>query len=487
MNQNNFEPDYKAYFDKVDLKKEEVCWLILGINPNDAKKYMQEPHTEDNAEWRRGFVGYLNTLPHSGWYINKLRHEELSKSSWDGDMKRFIKTVYEEYWEFPEGLKTYLVKSDTLKLNPKLESYKDHEQFKYDFKNFEIGSIDNEDKALSILFGVNEEQFIGFRQLQTTLYSEIKNPADKNEVWAKFLPDNKWVHMGYMEFLVGYYEGHVPAQIIGFYEEAKKLQLWEGDFKKYCQNLYDEGFIFKEEVVRALEEKGIKFEYSDDAWALNFYRYWQKKGGVTLSEAIPIFKGQSPTEGERSFHDLSQNPYFLSCDPNFRMYWETFKEDFEDLDELLSRHVSVQKITEYQWYRNEGEALYRPEDIMPWLMKNTLHIPPKSLVEILDIHESDEEKEKRVSNIKQSSSIIKDKLKTVKHLKGILPDLMQDAILVWHEFEANNNRKPTKAEIAEKLIEKHNLRFGKSYLEREINMGELTKMYQTYKVNNKGA
>lgn len=282
--------------------------------------------------------------------------------------------------------------------------YKDYELFKFDFKDLELESVESEDDALSILLGVNVVQLLRFDALETRHRSEKKRPSKNSKVWKKLItPDEKFFYTGYMSFLEEYYPGFRYAEVLGAYNEAKKRHLWKKDFKEYAQNLYDAGFIFKRDVVEELAKKGIKFEYSEGAWSVQFFKYWLGQGGVTLSEGISIFKGQSPIEGERSFQDLSQNPCLLSCDPSSRLFWNLFKEDFEDLGRLFSRHVSVQKIIGYQGDGKEKETLFRPEDIMLWLMKNTLHIPPKALLEVLGIDENDEEKAKRASENTKAS------------------------------------------------------------------------------------
>jgi len=72
MPEYNFIPDYAAWWKKKDLSKEQLCWLVLGVSPNDIVK-KEKIHVGANAspediKWLGEFRAYTDGLA-NGWWI----------------------------------------------------------------------------------------------------------------------------------------------------------------------------------------------------------------------------------------------------------------------------------------------------------------------------------------------------------------------------------------------------------------------------------
>ena len=55
MTEYNFKPDYKKWWNKNSLSHDDLCWLLVSIDPNDAKKSLQlskkENKTDEETRW----------------------------------------------------------------------------------------------------------------------------------------------------------------------------------------------------------------------------------------------------------------------------------------------------------------------------------------------------------------------------------------------------------------------------------------------------
>ncbi|NCC03384.1 MAG: hypothetical protein EOM37_04970 [Proteobacteria bacterium] len=441
MAEYNFKPDYAVWWNKENLSKEEICWLMLGVNPEDAVKYENLSKEEgkiisdDDKKWQHGFSRYLNAFSYG---LQSYEEHDFSMKilSWNGDKKAIVKQAYENCRKFSDGFKAFLGKN--FPKNKTLEAYKNHENFKSD-EPLSLG-ITTEQDAFAVLLGLKPKDFSRFCALQERQNNEPKD-ANGCAAYVRFSSEDKWFYLEYRKFIdESFHDVGSCGFVLHAWNEARFLEVWEGDFGKYAQRLYNEGFIFKHSVVEYLKANGISLEYEKSGWAYEFYRYWLKKGGWTANEATYLFKGQSPEQDARSFIDLSQNRGGLSTLHNGLIYaWDNHTLTMERLNRILERHKAMGKVKSYPFKELE---LYEPKEITEWLLKNTLHIPPKPLLQLLEIPETEEqEKERILANVKASKERARRKP----------PEIHQCIGWAWNEVKKGNDEKPSAEDVWAKL------------------------------------
>ena len=71
MSEYNFRPNYEECWNAVDLAENDLAWLILEINPADAKKSLElsgkTELTLEEEQWKTKFGYYINSLAHGPW------------------------------------------------------------------------------------------------------------------------------------------------------------------------------------------------------------------------------------------------------------------------------------------------------------------------------------------------------------------------------------------------------------------------------------
>jgi hypothetical protein len=60
----DFTPNYENWWNKPDLTKEELIWLMVGISPQDMSHYRtlegKTDKTPDEEKWCRNFFNYFD-------------------------------------------------------------------------------------------------------------------------------------------------------------------------------------------------------------------------------------------------------------------------------------------------------------------------------------------------------------------------------------------------------------------------------------------
>lgn len=310
------------------------------------------------------------------------------------------------------------------------KAYQEHE---LGFKNLKLENVNNEEKAITFLLCVEHNNFMRFYKLQEC----VENNNESDDI--KLSTTDERFFIGYIEFLSSKYPKFYWKNIINVFRSAKSFNFWSNNFASYIQNLHDKGFIFKEIVYSELEKLDIRVKYTEHGWARKFYKRWINYKSWTLKEAVCLFKGEDPEDcsgfyrqylmyiresNHIFFHDISQNPENLLSKNFFDansilpfsdkqpLAWDILENSFVDLEERLRRarlgnHMSYKKCKE------KGEYLYVPEEIVRWLLENTLHTPPKALLQVLKIDES-EESEKQ--SIKENQKVPRKLKKPRKNL-----------------------------------------------------------------------
>jgi hypothetical protein len=115
MDDYNFVPDYATWWDKEDLTKEQLCWLALGVNPEEIKK-LGKPDLQDNqysknyVKWSAAFLNYLDTTP-CGFSTQYLydNHKNIYEYVEMGlNKESFIENLYDYNHKFPKSFSDFL-------------------------------------------------------------------------------------------------------------------------------------------------------------------------------------------------------------------------------------------------------------------------------------------------------------------------------------------------------------------------------------------
>ena len=475
MAEYNIEPDYAAWWKKKNLTKEQLVWLMLGVNPDDLVKrenLSQKTRGDEEQNWLSSFNEYLSELT---LWIGR-DHDQYMRLLKSDDKNTIFQEAYDNHLKIYDSCFEFVIQKKALTKNKVLEDYKNTQNY----QSFETENVGSEVQAFSILLGLSYKHFERFMALEKRCKTE---PRDDNDfvAYVRFTSDEKWFYSQYRKFLVSIYGEYAQFSLIKTFEKAQALKIWNGSFLEYCEKLYDNGFIFKNEIYKRLAEKGIKLNYTHDAWAIQFYKHWTHKGGWTISEACNLFKGQSPDK-KRSFEDLSQSSEILWLSEEQIWSYSLLEAEYELLTEKLERNCSVENIKRYQYGE---EYLYKPNDIVTWLMKNTLHMPPKALLHVLEIFESNESEEIREKENEAATELKIQKAIEIarpkKPLKASINELYENAMPIWDAYIREHGVEPTREITAQLLKDRYSLHWEVSSIERELSAHELQLRYQEYK------
>jgi hypothetical protein len=272
------------------------------------------------------------------------------------------------------------------------------------------------------------------------------------------------------------FEGFDHWFIIELVEKAKKLNIWNSNFSVYAQNLHNEGFIFKKEIYDVLHHLKITVQYEENGRATQFYKKYLKEGAWTLTEAVLLFKGEDPNNNF-FFYDVSQNPHSIIFEEKEPKFWESFNKEFLPLETRLKRYRLIGKIS-YGTNEKTGEILYKPEEIIPWLLNNTDYIPPAALLQ--EIKNTYITGYTDVSVDLGKNQQLDDAYTNKKPptLKEMMDKIYDYATIVWKEYYKKNKRFPTRTQTAEAIKKELGLRWARTSIEREIKVPILIDNYQ---------
>jgi hypothetical protein len=280
-------------------------------------------------------------------------------------------------------------------------------QYKGKLDKWDINKIEDEDTALSLLFGLEPESFKKFLDLIGQYsFEHDSSPYDT------FAEEEKIFFVEYNDFIKKEFEGvkwnkrTLFKYIYNPYKKAKELNLWCGDFKSYTLSLYNNGFIFRPEIAKALKKLGIELVYSSDSWAIQFYKRCRTQGIWNLKLAASLYLGMSPNK-KREFICLASNnihtkkagfalispdtiaeydengKYIDEHQPSLEKYMEfgdsLYDESIESLECFVRNQIEDGNL---KFVRDDGKGklFFKPEEIVSFFKK---HLPltyqPKAL------------------------------------------------------------------------------------------------------------
>ncbi|PCK00083.1 MAG: hypothetical protein COA45_04175 [Zetaproteobacteria bacterium] len=396
MSEYDFEPDYTEWWDKVNLTKEQLVWLILGINPDNIEKYEQLKNihvvnSDSEKKWKYAFKNYFYEFDpflshHFSQYLKLLK---------SGSKENIFKEAYDACLNINENCLFFLFQKEHLKKRPELEKYKEHSMYDLNIKS--SNEAQNENQILGKLLGVEPVYFERFIILDDKC--EIEDPDSNDFVaYVRFSPDDKWFYSEYGRFIGAYYDVH-HTDITRFFRMIKTYKLWDGGFESYCQKTHDAGFVFRQKTYENLEFLGIKIKYSQDGWAYKFYEDWIKRKPLwSLELAADLYLGIDPNKvrelhgfGEfkkgQSGHSLHDRQTIMFLDENGE--WnDPVIEDIEEqtlLKEFVRQHI-LKGTLKSAHDDGQGNYEFEPVDITKFFKDycpNTYQ--PQALFDVLGI------------------------------------------------------------------------------------------------------
>jgi len=458
MDEYNFVPNYVAWWKKRDLSKNQMVYLMLGLNPDDAVRYegiQNKPNrSDDENSWLSKFDIYCYNLDRD--LNNHHKHSLLLLKSETKD--KIFQEAYENSFKINKTFYDFLVKNKSIKESKDLEAYKDHTMF--EIKDDDIGRVCpiNGNYHIARILNVNGAYFDRFINLDDKNASE---PFDQNDFCAydRFTPDEKWFYNEYGDFLREYY-GVSFSDLTGQIRNIKPYVLFCDDFNQYCQKLHDEGFIFKDKTYKHLKKIGVSLKYSQEGWACKFYVDWVKKKPLwTAQDAAKLYLGIS-LANERGFFgfpefQVGESGYGLGHFSAIYFFnengeWEDAKiKNFikeTSLIDFVKRHDVLGNIRVA--YRDGDSLEFKPKEIVQFLRKycpNTHQ--PKALFQALGIGTNEE-------NIKNTESVEYEFAAISKSDREII--VLNYALKLWEE-----NDQPRVGWVHKKIIDNPGFIIGK--------------------------
>ncbi|MEM6603358.1 MAG: hypothetical protein AAF621_04840 [Pseudomonadota bacterium] len=386
MSEYDFEPDYAYWWNKGTLSYEELCWLICGLNPDwgrrktitrDGDNYDEEKEIQTyraEAKWRNALEHYMYGLSFLGAEYTSDQYNLLRQYvPYSGCKAEFIRRARKMRFSLPRKFEALLEAQGVLDNEEAVAHYRNHNRFLFDFKTLNLKEIQTEQDAFAILMKLQPEALRRYASLhQMTLHADYEN------IYSVFhTEDDLSFYIEYQHFLRDfYYDGYIDPLSLG--EEVHLLDLWNGDFKDYAQSLYNNGFIFRYDVMRMLAEHDIPLTYHPESWPYNLYTFWKEKQAWTFHEALALFKGECP-DRQFKFYDFRQHPWILNVQT--ASIWNIRQKKRIGLEDILQRHIAVTNQLEEFHYRDK--VFYKPEQIVCWFLEQTSHLPPDPLMKII--------------------------------------------------------------------------------------------------------
>lgn len=395
MTKHNFKPDYRKWWNKKDLTEDELTWVVLGLNPGDAPKVIEIEKNPDLISKNNDYIAfnnYIESLPHA-LFLADTQQKIKAASIWGTGKKDFIGGIYEKLprVQLPAEFHAYLKSIGVIPDH--LDHFKKHDQYSDDLGKWKLDDVDTEDKALSLLFG-----------LEPAYFSRFTSYHYRHRAGEKISAEDKFFAHQYLQFLKNEFShlGVTPFwTLLEVVESAKKHSLWAGSLAAYVRDLHDEGFIFRRPIYDALKKHKIVLSYSKGCWAEQFYRRWLKEGTWTLSQALHLFRGIDPRgEKWRHFHDLDQNEGTFSLSDHY-FCWDVFDADYFKLDNRLYRHIAaglIKPVPMERWKDLREDDLqspmefakddanrwhFRPQDIVKFFLQHIPYTPPEPLITVV--------------------------------------------------------------------------------------------------------
>jgi hypothetical protein len=399
----DFTPNYEDWWNKPDLTKEELIWLMVGISPQDMSHYRtlegKTDKTPDEEKWCQNFFNYFDNK-HLFWRYGSNRHQEYEQCaiSWD-NKKQFIQDAYNAFITIDDGFLDYLESKGDFQKNPDLEKYKGWRQYQLDLKNADFDwKINTEEEAFAVFLGLLPESFKRYYALK--LKKENRNKRLPFYLWLNELsPDDTWFFLLYQKFL----RDTLPVSDT-LIDDLKRLNLWpkvsefvkpwvNSNFSNYVKALHNQGAVFSRSFMKAFKKHVLPdwdWQYEAGSRVWKEYQHWVNKEKVwTFEQAIFLFTGKNPPRQKGNYGEeitvyLTDYDLKIEYSAYEKRYVITAFEPDEyrdsglklfDIKERLENHVLSGDITGC----DKENTKFKAKDIYKWLRENTVHQPPLAL------------------------------------------------------------------------------------------------------------
>jgi hypothetical protein len=382
----NFTPDYDYWWNKPDLTKEELIWVMVGVSPDDRARYQELHNNNDKSPWYWGFYNYFDNK-HLFWgYQSKHQECEQCAISWD-NKKQFVQDAYNAFIAIEDDFLVYLEGKSDFQKNPDLEKYKGWRQYQLDLENADFDwRINTEEEAFAVFLGLEPKSFKRYYALR--LKKENRNKSLPFSLWLNELsPDDTWFFLLYQQFL-----RDTLSVSIGRLDDIKALNLWKEDFKEYVKTLHNHGVVFSRSFMRAFKKHILpdwEWGYDKDSKIWKLCQDWVNKEKVwTFEQAIFLFTGKRPPvwkgEDKEIITHLAGSSLKIEYSFNEKRYvvtaferdnYSKFGQRLFDLKERLENHILSGDIAGC----DKENTKFKAKDIYKWLRENTSHRPPLAL------------------------------------------------------------------------------------------------------------
>jgi hypothetical protein len=491
MVEYNFEPDYSYWWNKKDLTVEELAVLIFGVTPNDYDRYIKDfdgsrRHINDNEAFITEMGKFIRKRDSAITVENIMRSRDylVENNYWENDKHSFIKNVYEigiairlpAHCHLLSMHQDFLDYLDSIGERPThFDKYNDVSIYKLNTDKLTVNDISSEDEAISIIFEREPKYFYRF----------IKIISENKEI-DKLSSEDRFFYMKYPD---DYFGKHA---IFNYYKRIKELALWNGDFRAYIQNLFNEGFIPSKDFINFLSTRDITLTYSPDSWAIKFYNDWIARSPVwNLSDAAKLYLGTCPYN-KRDFFGFgtidicssgyqlydSKSVFFLDKNgdleniPNGR-----FKKD-TCLKEFAKKHIELENLKAVS-KEESGNYKFKPSEITLFFEKycpNTYK--PQALFDALGIIDDySEEKIHHNTHSKAKENTEKFKPSKLSQEKE-KEDITYKSVTFINEYQKKHAKFPNKPDVCEHLKTLGYGHLSTTSLEKKFIMKNLKEEYR---------
>jgi len=385
MENNTFEPDYAKWWKKKNITKEQIIWLMHGVNPDDVKRETELSQENDKSSEEQQWLGaFRNYCYQRDPFLRRNFKQYNDLLDWKENKKQLVTAAYEACLKISETFLEHLIQIKDFKRNKNLEKFSENSKYGLNYDSLNINDIVTAEAGFAVLLGLEPTHFANFVKLAKRANERLEDNTSY-VAYIHLLPKEKWQYTFYRKFLnerFSYLHFMMfPAEfILSILNKSKKLCAWTSDFPTYFQSLHDEGFIFPADAYAALNKKNISVEYSQDAWAVRFYKRWLKECVWSLPEALSLFSGKDPRKNMRGYEDLGQNPHVINPWIDETSAWDTYDGDLFAVEPRLSKYVAASLIRVIEL---KEQNYYIPEEITLWLIDHIPYNPPQALVEIV--------------------------------------------------------------------------------------------------------
>jgi hypothetical protein len=369
-------PDYKYWFNKKDITKEESLLVVSEINPeyfNEnvklENKLSKISHFDEVMKMVRADVP--NTYFGGRESINSIFEEGLNAKEKYNLFRKRLTTInnilsenieffnlynlcnqlYEKGYELSKSLLDFL---DSQNKKPThFDHYKNKEQYFADYNKLldkaNIGKITKEE-ALYLIVGLNPEFAIKCNKITNKYQNQINELGQYQfKDWDN---EDRFFYLFYCDYVATY-------DIDEINEIQEKLKLEYNDFFTFVEDLYKLGYVPCDELLCYLNKNHNKsLSFNENGNIYKTYKQYCDRIFWTVEDLFYLLRGYHPSEKTKLitfFNSCSKNHTRIRESYNDKnKYWALLKDDSstQDLEDFISKFIE------------KNEKGYNPKDLL---------------------------------------------------------------------------------------------------------------------------